>query len=47
VDLTLNSDHEADGSITLKANVEAVNPDDRNDADVFVALYENGLVTNV
>ena len=46
-DLTLNAVNEADGSMTLKVNAEAVNPDDLKGADVFVALYENGLVTNV
>ena len=45
--LTLNAVNDADGSITLKANAEAVNPDDAKNADVFVALYENGLVSNV
>lgn len=45
--LKLNVVSEADGGITLKANAEAVNPDDSKKADVFVALYENGLVTNV
>jgi hypothetical protein len=45
--LTLNAVNEADGRITLKANAAAVNPEDAKKSDVFLALYENGLVTNV
>ncbi|MFW5440157.1 MAG: DUF1223 domain-containing protein [Methylophilaceae bacterium] len=45
--LQLNAINEVDGSITLKANAEAVNVGDIKNADVFVALYQNGLVTKV
>lgn len=46
-DLTLNALNEADGSITLIANAESLNPKITKNADVFVALYENGLITQV
>ena len=45
--LTLNTVNEADGSITLIANAESLNPKVTKNADVFVALYENGLITQV
>lgn len=45
--LTLDAVNNEDGSIALKATAEAVNANDAKKADVFVALYENGLVTNV
>ncbi|MEE9331998.1 MAG: DUF1223 domain-containing protein [Methylophilaceae bacterium] len=45
--LTLDAINGEDGSITLKASAEATNPADAKEADVFVVLYENGLVTNV
>lgn len=45
--LSLNAVNEADGSITLSANAESVNPADAKKADVFVALYQNNLVTKV
>lgn len=45
--LTLDAMHQTDGSIKLKATAEAVNPEDAKRADVFIALYENGLVTQV
>ncbi|MGJ8619332.1 MAG: DUF1223 domain-containing protein [Methylophilaceae bacterium] len=45
--LTLDAMSAEDGSITLKASAEAVSPDVIKKADVYVALYENGLVTNV
>lgn len=45
--LTLNAVNEADGSITLIANAESLNPKVTKNADVFVALYENGLITQV
>jgi len=47
VNLKLDAVSETNGSITLKANVEAVNSLDAKKADVFVALYENKLVTQV
>jgi len=46
-DLTLNAVTEADGSIMLKANAEAANAKDVAHADVFVALYESKLVSQV
>ncbi len=45
--LTLNAVNEADGSITLIANAALLNPKVTKNADVFVALYENGLITQV
>ncbi len=36
-----------DGSLMLKTNAESLNPDLFKTTDIFVALYENGLVTNV
>lgn len=45
--LTLNAINQTDGSIKLKASAEAANPADAKKVDVFVALYENGLVTDV
>ena len=45
--LSLNAVAEQDGSITLKTNAETVNPKDAKHADVFVALYENKLVSHV
>lgn len=38
---------QADGSLMLKTNAESLNPDLFKTTDIFVALYENGLVTNV
>jgi len=45
--LTLSVTNNADGSIALNATAEAANINDAKNTDVFVALYENGLVTNV
>ncbi len=45
--LSLNAVTEADGAITLKANAQAVKPADARTSDVFVALYENKLVSQV
>ena len=45
--LSLVAVTEQDGSITLKTSAEAVNPKDTKHADVFVALYENKLVSQV
>ena len=45
--LTLNTVTEANGDITLKANAQAVKPADAKNTDVFVALYENKLVSKV
>lgn len=45
--LTLSAVNEPDGSMTLKANAKSLYPNMPKHADVFVALYENGLVTQV
>ncbi|MGQ0442595.1 MAG: DUF1223 domain-containing protein [Methylophilaceae bacterium] len=45
--LKLDAVTEENGSITLKANAVAVNPNDAKKADVFIALYENKLVSQV
>jgi hypothetical protein len=45
--LTLDLVNQADGSIKLNATAETANTDDANNKDVFIALYENGLVTQV
>lgn len=45
--LGLSITNESDGSLTLKTNAESLNPDLLKSADIFVALYENGLTTNV
>ena len=45
--LKLDAVADANGSITLKTNAEAVNPKDISHADVFIALYENKLVSQV
>lgn len=45
--LKLDAVTETDGSTTLKTSASAVNPADAKKADVFVALYENKLVSQV
>ena len=45
--LKLDAEVDANGGITLKTNAEAVNPKDITHADVFIALYENKLVSQV
>ena len=45
--LKLDAEADANGGITLKTNAEAVNPKDITHADVFIALYENKLVSQV
>jgi hypothetical protein len=45
--LTLNTVAEANGDITLKASAQAVKPADVKNTDVFIALYENKLVSQV
>ena len=45
--LALDAINGEDGSITLKASAEATDHADAKETDVFVVLYENGLVTNV
>ncbi|MGB7814765.1 MAG: DUF1223 domain-containing protein [Methylotenera sp.] len=44
--LSLDATQE-NGKITLKASAQAVKPADAKNADVFVALYENRLVSQV
>ena len=45
--LRLNTVTEANGEITLKASAQAVKPADGKNADVFIAIYENKLVSQV
>jgi hypothetical protein len=45
--LSLDAVTQANGDITLKASVQAVKPADAKNSDVFVALYENKLVSQV
>ena len=45
--LTLNTVTEANGEITLKASAQATKPSDAKNSDVFIALYENKLVSKV
>ena len=45
--LKLDAIAETDGSITLKANAEAANGADAKKAEVYVALFENKLVSQV
>ena len=45
--LTLNTVTEANGDITLKASAQAVKPSEAKNTDVFIALYENKLVSQV
>ncbi|MBC7756814.1 MAG: DUF1223 domain-containing protein [Bdellovibrio sp.] len=45
--LTLNAVTEAGGDITLQASAQAVKPADAKNSDIFIALYENKLVSQV
>ncbi len=45
--LTLNTVADANGDITLRASAQAVKPADAKNTDVFIALYENKLVSQV
>ena len=45
--LSLNAITQTNGEITLKATVQAVNSADTNHADIFIAIYENKLVSQV
>lgn len=47
VKLSLNATRAQDGSIILKTSAATVNPEATKTADIFIALYENGLVTQV
>ena len=45
--LSLNAVTETNGEITLKASAQAVKPADAQNTDVFIALYENKLVSQI
>ncbi len=45
--LSLNAVTETNGTFTLKTNAQAVKPIDAKNSDVFVAIYENKLVSQV
>ncbi len=45
--LSLNVITETNGAITLKANAQATKPSDAKNVDVFIAVYENKLVSVV
>ncbi len=45
--LSLSVVTQANGSLMLKTNAESLSPDQLKSTDIYVALYENGLVTNV
>lgn len=45
--LSLNAITQTNGEITIKATAQAVNSADINHADIFIAIYENKLVSQV
>ena len=45
--LSLDATKQPNGEIMLKATAQATNPVDTNKADIFVAIYENKLVSQV
>ncbi len=45
--LSLDAVTETNGAITLKASAQTTKPSDAKNADVFIALYENKLVSQV
>jgi hypothetical protein len=45
--LSLNASTQANGDITLHATANVVNPADVKNADIFVAIYENKLISHV
>ena len=45
--LSLNVVTEANGDITLKSTAQTVKPGDAKNSDIFVAIYENKLVSQV
>ena len=45
--LSLNSITQTNGEITIKATAQTVNPIDINNADIFIAIYESKLVSQV
>ena len=45
--LSLDAVTDANGAITLKTSAQTTNPSDAKNVDVFVAIYENKLVSKV
>ena len=45
--LSLNAISQTNGEITLKATAQDVNPADISNADIFIAFYENKLVSQI
>ncbi len=45
--VSLDAVTEANGAITLKTSAQTTNPSDAKNVDVFVAIYENKLVSKV
>ena len=45
--LSLSLATQASGDISLTASAQTVRPEDRKNADVFIAVYENNLVSQV
>ena len=45
--LSLNLATQASGDISVAASAQTVRPEDRKNADVFVAVYENKLISQV
>lgn len=45
--LGLNLASLASGEISIKASAQTISPEDRKNADVFIAVYENKLVSKV
>lgn len=45
--LNLNAITQTNGEIMIKATAQAINPADINNADIFIAIYENKLVSQV
>lgn len=46
-DLTLNLSSETNGEVLLKTSAQSTNSDDARQADIFVAIYENKLSSQV
>lgn len=45
--LSLNASTQANGEILLKVDAQAVRPSDIKNSDIFVAIYENKLISKV
>ncbi len=45
--LTLNAANQASGEILIKATAQAVNTNDIKNSDIFIAIYENKLISQV